>query len=79
MYDCFEYIVRTKMPDGRERKCVFTPIGKDHLFTVEIDDQGVEISSFYPEDDFNEIAVEYVERFKLGEIISRERNEGLPI
>lgn len=79
MYNFCEYIVNTKTPDGKEHKCVFTPLEDGHLFTVEVDDVGVEIADFYEDDDFNEISKEYVERFKLGEIISRERKEGLPI
>lgn len=79
MYNFCEYIVNTKTPDGKEHKCVFTPLEDGNLFTVEVDDQGVEIADFYPEDDFNEISKEYVERFQLGEIVSRERKEGMPI
>lgn len=79
MYNFCEYIVVSKTPDGKEHKCTFTPLEDGNLFTVEVDDQGVEIADFYEDDDFNEISKEYVERFKLGEIVSRERNEGLPI
>ena len=79
MYTLFEYIVTSRTPDGKEHKCVFTPLEDGNLFTVEVDDQGVEIANFYEDDDFNEISQEYVDRFKLGEIISRERKEGMPI
>lgn len=79
MYTLFEYIVTSRTPDGKEHRCVFTPLEDGNLFTVEVDDQGVEIANFYEDDDFNEISKEYVERFKLGEIISRERKEGMPI
>lgn len=79
MYNFCEYIVKTKTPDGKEHRCVFTPLEDGNLFTVEVDDNGVEIANFYEDDDFNEISQEYVDRFKLGEIISRERKEGLSI
>lgn len=79
MYNFCEYIVVSKTPDGKEHKCVFTPLEDGNLFTVEVDDVGVEVANFYEDDDFNEISQEYVDRFKLGEIISRERKEGLPI
>lgn len=79
MYNFCEYIVKSRTPDGKEHKCVFTPLEDGNLFTVEVDDVGVEIADFYEDDDFNEISQEYVDRFKLGEIISRERKEGLSI
>lgn len=79
MYNFCEYIVKSRTPDGNEHKCVFTPLEDGNLFTVEVDDNGVEIANFYEDDDFNEISQEYVDRFKLGEIISRERKEGLSI
>ena len=79
MYNFCEYIVKSRTPDGKDHKCVFTPLEDGNLFTVEVDDNGVEIANFYEDDDFNEISQEYVDRFKLGDIISRERKEGLSI
>lgn len=67
------YTFKSRTEDGQEHICVFRPRPEENWWAVQIDEQGVDVTQFLEDEDFNEVSQWYADRFGLGNIISRDR------
>lgn len=66
----FKYVCKSRTEDGKEHICEFMPMGKENWYAVSVSDLGVDVTQFFDDEDFNDVAFDYARRFNLGKIFS---------